>query len=455
LKAWYIWADDYWRRDDNGEIMRRTEETIEAMLLEAIRMDHQNPERAGRIEFALASETRGKLEAMVALARDDYRAVLDYRKLDADPLLVGVLNGVIDLRTGEFRAGRRDDFITLRCNIKYDPRATCPNWLAFQKKIAGAHEGLISYKQRAFGILLSGEVPEILFIAHGEGSNGKTTELETISFILGDYAIAADATLLVSPKERGGATPEIVVLRGRRAVFVNETAAKDWLNEQRVKYLAGTDQMSGRNLYESPINWTPTHKPWLRTNHKPKIRGTDLGIWRRIHYVPYTCTIPITGEGCAILNFRETCLYPEAAGIFNWMLAGWMDYLNAGRKLNPPLCVQEANAAYKKEMDITGRWIELAISKGEPNEKVFLKTLYDVYVHWFHNEIGEQGTIAIQTLANRLEAPENGYVRSHGAGGATIFKGLRLKILGDALMTAEQADAFVTDSGIKRGNKNK
>jgi putative DNA primase/helicase len=436
--GWFIWDDDYWRRDDNGEINRRAEQTIEALLQEALAMDKKDPQRDIQIAFALRSEERSELEAMIALARNDYRAVLDYKKLDADPLLVGVLNGVIDLRTGEFRRGRREDFISKRCSITYDPEATCPNWEEFQEKIAGGHDGLVAYKRRALGILLSGEVPEILFIAHGDGSNGKTTELETIADILGDYSQAADASLLVTAKERGGPTPEIVVLRGKRAVFVNETEAKDWLNEQRVKYLAGTDEMAGRGLYENQINWKPTHKPWLRTNHKPKIRGQDLGIWRRIHYIPYITTI---SEGDAIKNFREKMLVPEHAGIFNWMLEGWKQYLANERKLMPPPCVQESTAAYRKEMDHTGRWLEQGV---EPfaEGKAFLKSIYAIYRDWFKNEIGDYGAVSIQKLAERLE--QAGYRRDHNVkGGATIFYGLSLKVFGDTLLTAEQINDFV------------
>ena len=90
----------------------------------------------------------------------------------------------IDLRTGLFREGRREDYITMRCNVNYDAEAKCSNWEKFQKLISGEHPGLIEYKQRALGVLLSEEVPDVVFIAHGAGSNGKTTELETIAQIL-------------------------------------------------------------------------------------------------------------------------------------------------------------------------------------------------------------------------------------------------------------------------------
>ena len=419
LKAWFIWDGNYWRRDEDGGIYRFAEATVELIFEEAAAIppekDPNGVHRTALRKWALKSQGKRHLDAMVSLAQNDAEVTLDYRKLDADPLLVGVLNGVVDLRTGGFREGRREDLITMRCNVRYDQDATCPRWLEFQEKIAGKHDGLVAYKQRAAGLMLSGEVPEILFIAHGDGANGKTTELETIHAILRDYSRAAAADLLV--RERGGgATPELVELRGKRAVFINETDSRDWLNEQRVKYLAGRDEMAARGLYERPVTWKPTHKPWMRTNHKPKIRGTDLGIWRRIHYVPYCVTI---SEEEKIADFRERFLVPEHAGIFNWMLRGWISYLGAGRKLQPPACVQEGNAAYKKEMDVTGRWIELAVEPARAHERVRLTDLYAAYKTWFTDDIGDKGLVAVQTLANALEA--RGYAKGHGHGGATYF----------------------------------
>jgi len=428
LKAWFIWTGEYWKRDDNGEIMRRAERAVQMMFQQAGALDAQDPHKAARISHALRSEKRGRLTDMVALAQVDARAVLDYKLLDADPLLIGVLNGVIDLRTGEFREGRRDDYLTMRANVMFDPYAKCPNWLKFQERISGAHAGLIEYKQKVFGLTLSGEVPEILWICHGEGSNGKTTELETIADILGDYAHAATANLLVAENNQGGATPEIVAMKDRRAIFINETQMNDWLNESRVKYICATDTMSGRHLFEGIINWKPTHKPFLRTNHRPKIRGTDLGLWRRIHYVPYLATF---SEDEKILNFRQTDLVPEHPGIFNWMLAGWMEYVQAGRRLNPPACVQECNETYKKESDITGRWIDLAVEHA-PGCRISLKELHAAYVLWFRDEIGEKGNVAIQTLANRIES--KGFIRGGGRSQAshnigTFFADTRLKVL--------------------------
>src|SRR6202035_5024807 len=132
------------------------------------------------------------------LAQHQLRVVLSPGALDASPMLLGVLNGTIDLKACAFREGRRQDYITKQCAVAFDPQAQCPNWIEFQNKIAGGNAELVAYKQRVFGLLLTGEMVEILFILHGDGSNGKTTELETIQGVLGDYAHAVDAKLMLS-----------------------------------------------------------------------------------------------------------------------------------------------------------------------------------------------------------------------------------------------------------------
>ncbi len=219
-KAWFIWKKNYWKRDNDGEIMRLAADTVEAMFDQAQEMADADA-RAKFRKFILQSQGRRYLENMVALARWDAHVVLATDALDADPMLLGVQNGVINLNTREFtEGGHREDYITKRCAVAYDPAAKCPNWEAFQIKITGNNTEVMEYKQRAFGLGLTGEMVEVLFLMWGEGANGKTTEAETNHDLLGDYACAANASLLISAHEKGGATPEVVALKGCREVFI-------------------------------------------------------------------------------------------------------------------------------------------------------------------------------------------------------------------------------------------
>lgn len=269
--------------------------------------------RRAMLLHALKSQAATRLTAMIQLASSEIEVVLQPSMLDADPNLLGVQNGVINLNTGEFRAASREDYVTKFTGVSYDPDAKCPNWNAFLKKIVTDDE-LIKYLGRVVGYTLTGNtVEEVMFVLHGLGANGKSTFRETIFALLGDYAVGADASMLVTNKRAGGATPDLARLNGRRLVTVNETQQNDLLNESRVKFITGHDVITARNLFKEFFDFTPTHKTFLTTNHKPIIRGTDEGIWRRIHLLPFTKTIPAEERE---VNFREKMLMPELPGIF-------------------------------------------------------------------------------------------------------------------------------------------
>jgi putative DNA primase/helicase len=385
FNAWYIWEGHYWRRDEDGAIMRLAKATIEKLFAEAAKIEDETPRTVMR-KFALASQSCARLAAMVKLAESELPIVLSHERLDADPMLLGVKNGVIELETGQFREGRREDYITKRCDVAYDPRAICPQWCEFQATIAGHDKDLIAYKQRLAGVFLTGKCIEVLFIPWGSGSNGKSTELETYQAILADYGHAADASLLLARKETAGPTPEIVELKGKRAIFINETPERAHLNEARVKYLTGNDTMSGRGLHERPINFRPTHKVVMRTNHKPIIRGTDLGIWRRINLIPYLITIA-SGDP----DFRQCKLMPELPGILNWMLEGLKVYQREG--LNPPKAVCDATDRYKADMDLLAQWLadrcilDRDSPAGGPQSETLLKELTADFNVWARDDL--------------------------------------------------------------------
>jgi putative DNA primase/helicase len=213
---------------------------------------------------------------MVSVAQSESEVSTTSKQFDAGKMLLGVANGVIELETGVFREGRREDYITMQCGVSYDPTATCPEWIKFQNMIACGDEKLVAYKRRYFGLCLTGNVIEKLVIQHGEGANGKSSEGETISEVLGDYALAVPPAVLLGQDKANSASPYSAALKGKRYVTINETADSDHLNETQVKSLVSMDELSGRNLYEKPIHFMPTHKISLRTNHRPTIRGTDV-----------------------------------------------------------------------------------------------------------------------------------------------------------------------------------
>jgi putative DNA primase/helicase len=425
-KKWIVWNGSHWKIDNDGAAMRLAKDTVETMYEEAFKTA-VNSERDALLKHAIKSQAEARLKAMVNLAESEPSVVLSAKELDADPWLIGVQNGVIELKTGQFRPASQEDLITKQANVAFDLEAKCPEWRKLLDTVTGSDADLQSYIQRVVGYALTGLVcEEVLFVLHGTGRNGKSTFRETVHAVLGDYALAADASLLTERKQAGGATEEIARLKGRRFVAVNETAENDQLNEARVKFITSQDMISARNLYGHLFDFYPSHKSFLTTNHKPIVRGTDEGIWRRIHLLPFTVAI---AADKVERDFRERRLMPELPGILNWALDGLAAYLKQG--LNPPTTVLASTQGYREDMDVVGQWITERCEM-DPKASVATQLAYDDYFRWASQEVGWQ----LQKPRFRRQLSDRGFTADKGAHGKRIIQGMRLKPAGAAPFTA-------------------
>ena len=410
---WLIWQDGHWRKDEDGAIIRMAKATVEQMFAEAALINDEHRRNAMRAH-ALRCQSVQRLAAMVKLAESEIEVVLSVEKIDADPLMLGVTNGVIDLRTGQFREAQREDYVTKMAGTAYDADAKCPHWEAFLKKILD--QPLIEYMQRVTGYVLTGLTgEEVMFIPWGDGNNGKSTYRETIFALLGDYAVGAEASLLITNKRSGGATPDLVRLFGARLVTVNETEENDHLNEARVKFMTSHDVITARNLYKEPFDFTPTHKTMLTTQHKPIIKGTDEGIWRRIQLWPFVKVIAAKERD---RYFRENKLLPELPGILNWALEGLKQYQKDG--LKPPQAVTEATNEYREDMDLVGHFVDECCEKGAAYQET-TAALHCKYEIWAKNSVGfSMSAIALGRLLGK-----KGF-KTKQVGRARGVRGLRL-----------------------------
>jgi putative DNA primase/helicase len=428
-----VWNGSRWDIDNDGAAMRLAKDTVEAMYEEASKLA-SSAQRDALLKHAIKSQAEARLKALVSLAESEASVVLAAHKLDADPWLLGVQNGVVDLKTGQFRPARQEDLITKHADVAFDAAAKCPEWLKFLDTVTGGDADLQSYIQRTVGYALTGSVrEEVLFVLYGTGSNGKSTFRETVHSLLGNYALAADAGLLIERKTPGGASPELARLKGRRLISINETSENDHLNEARVKFITSQDKITARNLYQDFFDFDPSHKTFLTTNHKPIVRGTDIGIWRRIHLLPFTVTIRADKVE---KDFRERRLMPELPGILNWALAGLAAYREQG--LNPPVTVLASTQEYRADMDIVGQWIAERCEQ-EPNASVPTSLAYNNYVQWAEEEVGW----TLKKLTFRRHLSDRGFGAAKGAHGRRVIKGLRLKTTAGAAFTAPAAGGTI------------
>jgi putative DNA primase/helicase len=325
-------------------------------------------------------------------------------------------NGIVDTKTGRLSPPSREVLCTMQCGVSFDPAARAPVWEEFIRRIANGDAEFIAYIQRALGYALTGSTREqCFFVLYGTGANGKSTLLETVLYVMGDYATAADFSLLTT-KPGGGPSEGFARLRGKRLVTAVESEEGIRFNETLLKQLTGGDTITARYLYQSSFSFKPSFKLILATNYKPRIGGTDEGIWRRVRLLPLTVQIP--------LDERDTALFEklteEGSGILNWLLRGALAW--RASELGEAQAVASATAEYRGEQDAIGAFIT-ELCEVAPEYTVSTNLLYESYVDFCkENDRNHVGTALFGKALNR-----QGLSKARGARGEYFRRGIRLK----------------------------
>ncbi len=375
-ESWFIWDGTRWVKDVTSEIYRLAINTIEVMHADVLTMEW-GKERTDLLTHATRSESSGKVEAMINLAQKQAGIAVHHEHLDSDPYLLNTQNGTINLRRGELQRHKRTDLITKRINVAFNPAAPAPTWLAFLDRIMGGKTHMVDYLQRAVGYSLTGvTLAQCLFFMHGKGRNGKSTFSETIMALFGDYAQKAPTEMLMQKQNGGGIPNDVARLPGARFVLAAEVEEGKRLAESLVKDLTGGDTMSARFMRQEFFDFTPTHKLWLYGNHKPAIRGTDNGIWRRIKMIPFTAP-PITDEEVDVQ--MPSKLQAELSGVLAWAVVGCREWQANG--LQDPPEVTQAVAAYRAEMDVLAMFLDDTIVESR-GSSVLKSAVYAAYKNW-------------------------------------------------------------------------
>ena len=373
---WLIWTDHHWGPDVDGRLMRMAEEVARKRYDEAWNIaDKDDAKKAAK--FAIGSENRTRVEAMLELARAQPPMADSGKNWDMNPMLLGVRNGVVDLRTGEFRDGRRDDRISLQAGVDYSPTASCDRWIRFLHEVFDNDKDLIQYIWRAVGYSITGDVSEqCLFLLYGDGANGKSTFSNAIRHAMGDYGYNMPFTTLEMDR-RSSVPNDLAALAGRRLVTSSETNEAIRLNEGRVKALTGGDPITARFLHREFFTFRPVAKFWLGVNHKPRVTDDSHGFWRRVRLIPFMRRFP--GD-----KGLEPQLESEAPGILRWAVEGTR--LWQGQGLDPPDCVQSATAEYRRESDLLEEFIAECIEVTEEKIELPIRDIVETYNQWAERE---------------------------------------------------------------------
>lgn len=342
-QRWLWYAGHWWTIDPDGGIMRLAKQAARSRLKTSATVG-DDERRKKEAEWALRSESLPRLQAMLMLAQSEKPLADDGSRWDSDPWLLGAANGVVDLRTGKLRAGKPSDQITLHTHIAFDTKAQSRRFDEFVEEIFDSDPDLISYVNRAVGYSFTGDTSEqCFFCCHGEGANGKTTLLNIIRYVIGDYArnLPFSAFELTA---RSTIPNDVATLPGRRFVTAIETDESARLNEARIKALTGGDPITARLLYRELFTFDPVAKFWLAFNRRPMVADDSHGFWRRVHMIPFNRQFDPGTESDLPDKLRS-----EAAGIFAWAVRGCLEWQKYG--LNPPASVVDATNAYCQESD--------------------------------------------------------------------------------------------------------
>lgn len=346
-RDWLIWDGSRWKRDKVQLIGLRAKETLRGIYDEAMRAS--DPEARNRIlKHAFKCESGSHLNKMIEFAQ--FHVPVTPEDLDRDPWLLNVINGTIDLRTGELRDHVKEDFMTKMCPVEYDPRAKSDRWEKYLRDATGDDKEMMEWLQMAAGYSLTGSTQEeVLFFINGPSQSGKSTFVGALKETLGDYAGTADFDSFIDQKYRSGPRNDIAKLIGTRFVSSVEVDEGKKLAEALVKEITGGDEITARFLYQDFIDFTPTFKLWLVANHKPDIRDDDDAIWRRVRVVPFDHSIPDTKRDDSL---KAALMDPTISGaaLLAWAVEGCVRWQREGLK-RVPKRIEEASKVYRQEMD--------------------------------------------------------------------------------------------------------
>jgi putative DNA primase/helicase len=369
---------------------------------------------------------------MVALAASDPRVLIPAEALDAEPGRLTVANGLLDLSTGHLGPHDPAALCTKLAPVAYDPAAACPQWLGFLDKILNKDAALIGFVQKALGYAVGGRpMEQVVFFLHGTGANGKSTLLNVVGRLLGDYARFASVDSFLTRKHAApGIGNDLVRLRAARFVWAMEPEAGRRLAESLIKAVTGDDPLIGRRLYGEFEQFPPTFVLFLGCNHKPRILSSQHAMWRRVRLIPFMVTI---AEAEQDKTLAARLVAEEGPGILAWLVAGHQRWRREGLGA-PPAAVRAATAAYQEEQDTLGGFfadrcvLDMAAT-------VPVEALYAAYTGWalsagervmtkaeFGSGVTERGAVKGRTNRERF------------------WRGLRL-------LTAEEQAAGVTAPG--------
>lgn len=375
-KTWYFYNGNYWEPDHQGLIEKLADKTVKAMDDEELHIwPGTDEDKAVKDWEKFKAKSRSNRSKKNMIEEVKHHVPVLHGDFDKEHMLLNTISGYVDLNSGVLKDHDRKKMFSQMTNVEYTDHIDAPEWDKFLHQIFDDNEELIHYIQKAVGYSSTGSTKEqVMFILYGNGRNGKSIFINTIADVLGTYAKTMNVSSIMV-HNNNSANSDIARLEGARLVISSEANEGSRLDEGLVKQMTGGDKMVARHLYASEFEFTPEFKLWMATNHKPLIRGTDDGMWRRIMMIPFPVQIP-ANKVDKELKYK---LEREGSGILNWIVQGAMMWQSEG--LNPPQIVTNASKEYRDEMDVISFFVSECCEVGDGYQAP-AGELFETYKHW-------------------------------------------------------------------------
>lgn len=416
--GWFHWDGTHWAAGSENEAIELAKYTAR---------EWTKILRKRRVKKPRLQESGANIRAVVKLAESSGSLIVDAAQWDRNAWLLNVANGTIDLKTGLLRPHRKEDFITKVAPVTYLPEATHPILERYLNFIRSKDEDMVPFLARCFGAALTGDAStESVFLLQGDGGSGKTTLVEAISAMLGTYARKLRFESFCSSKNGrapGGASPDLVTLRGARLAYASEGDQSARLDAGLVKELSGKEPITARALYSDPVTFPQTWKLWLVSNYSPKVDGGDTGIWRRLLKLHFDVVPPAQRDPS--LKEALTSDPNVRSALLAWCVAGCKDWQNrGGGREGLALCrsVQDATEEYQKSQDLIGQWwMQLLENEGQLLDEAETPkaTIRDHYERWCR----ENGTMPVAAIRFAAFLEARGLI-DHRSAKVRVWRGI-------------------------------
>lgn len=422
---WIVFRNGKWDIDSSdAHITEAAKQVAKDLFRLRAGMEGDTTERQALVKWAQHSESAGAIAAMIKLARGNPGIITNHEDLDADPYLLNVANGTVDLRTGHLRQHDPDDLMTLQVQVAFDPTVTSDLWLACLNRWHPDEE-MRDYVQFLAGACATGIATETLDVLYGTGQNGKSKYVGALQHVLGGYTVVPHKSLLVAGRNEQHETVKADLLR-RRGAFASESSDADELDEEQVKSITGRDRMRTRRMREDAWEFDPTHTIVLASNYRPRIKGDDKAIWRRVRLIPWNVTIPDDEVDTQL----ETKLQAEASGILNWIIEGARRFIVDG--FDAPEMVRVATAEYRRNEDLVGNFIAETLVF-DRNDDIKSSELADLLEIWCKENGVKRDALTMRHVAPVLKRHgcNNDHRKHFGTVQSVVWEGCRQKRLNE------------------------